>query len=426
MITLFKVKAGALQFTMFIVIVIAILLAGFILLINTHNRFKIQSDFVIETVENANKGIDYVLKNEIPLNDSVPIRLNLEDYKTVKGYRDYWGIFEKVLITSTIKTNCFKKVCLIGALQPKKDRIALYIEDNNKPLVVVGNTKIEGLSYLPKQGVRTGNISGNSYYGNELIYGNKRISNQFPKLSKESLRNIKAIRNNGGVLNTNQYLELDTSKKSENSFLNQPQIIFSHTDINLSGVSLTGHIIVESKTKIIVDSSSKLIDVVLVAPKIEVKANSKGTFQALATKEITVGRNCSFNYPSALILTESIENNGPVESGSGYKDTSFIKIGKGTSFKGVIVYISEAKNYKAQVFIDEKTTVTGEIYCNRNLELLGSVNGSVFTSNFMANQSGSSYQNHIYNATVRVNYLAEEYVGLPFDKSKKGVVAWLY
>ena len=51
-----KLKAGALQLTLFIAIIIAVLLTSFILLVHTHKKFNIQSDLIIETLKNADKG----------------------------------------------------------------------------------------------------------------------------------------------------------------------------------------------------------------------------------------------------------------------------------------------------------------------------------------------------------------------------------
>lgn len=418
-----KVKAGALQLTMFIVIVVALLLTAFIILIHTHKRFNMQTDFVLETIDNANKGIDYVLQNAISLNDTTSISLHDEDYKTVRVHRDYWGLFEKVLSVSRIKTNTFKKIALIGAFQPQTDRTALYVEEQNKPLVVVGNTRIQGLVYLPKQGVRTGNISGHSYYGSQLIYGATKESDKLPKILNETLEQIKTIQNNLEGMNPNQFLDLNETKNFQNSFLNPMRIIYSRTDLTLSNRTLTGHIVVQSKTKIIVEASSTLMDVILIAPAIEIKNNTKGTFQAMAIKEITIGENCSLNYPSAFFINEDIKT---INTGTSDDQTPFIKVGKGTNLKGVIAYLGVTKNYKSQVFIHEDVTITGEVYCNQNLELLGTVQGSVFTSNFIANQSGSSYQNHVYNASMSIDGLSQEYVGLTFENSNKGVLKWLY
>ena len=422
----YKIKAGALQFTMFILVVIALLLAAFIILVYTHKRFNIQTDFVLETIENANKGFYYATQNEIPLNDSISINLNDEDYKSLNVHRTYWGIFEKVITTSKIKTNSFKKVALLGALQPIKDRIALYVEDQNKPLVVVGNTKIEGVTYLPEQGVRTGNISGHSYYGSQLIYGSTQISLKFPELPKETVSQIKHVSNRLNEIDSNQFLDLKKSKSYQNSFLNLLQVIYSTNDISLDEISLTGQILVESETKITVHSSSNLKDIVLVAPEIEIKKNVKGVFQAIATKGITVGENCELKYPSALVLNEDSKNILATANSNSQEKTPSISIENGAIFQGIVLFLGTSKNYKAQVFIDEHAIVKGEVYCNKNLELLGAIHGSVFTSNFVANQSGSSYQNHLYNATISVDKLPQEYVGLILENSTKGIAKWLY
>jgi len=142
-----KLRAGALQVTLFIAVVVALLLTAFILLIHTHKRFSAQTDFIIESAKNANKGINHALAIDMQLNDTTTIDLNDEDYKTLKVHREFWGVFEKVTSVSKIKSSTIKKSALIGGLSNKAERLALYVQDNNKPLVLVGETKIEGLAY---------------------------------------------------------------------------------------------------------------------------------------------------------------------------------------------------------------------------------------------------------------------------------------
>ena len=43
-----KVKAGALQLTIFIVVVIAVLLFSFLIFVQTHKRFNVHSHFLVE------------------------------------------------------------------------------------------------------------------------------------------------------------------------------------------------------------------------------------------------------------------------------------------------------------------------------------------------------------------------------------------
>lgn len=420
----FKVKAGALQLTMFMVVVIALLLAAFIILVHTHKRFKIQTNFVKETIVNADKGIDYVLYNKIPQNDTLQINLQDEAYKLVKVHKDYWGIFEKVMSTATIKHNSYSKIALVGVSQPQQNRTALYVEDNNKPLVVVGDTKIQGTVHLPKQGIRTGNIAGHSYYGKSLVYGSSRTSKaELPKLLKETRDRIKTPQNITKHISQEQFLDLGKQSVYINSFYNPLEVIYSPTDINLYDISLTGHILVQSETRIVVDATSNLKDVILIAPEIQIKDHTKGRFQAFATKNISIEKNCELDYPTVLVLNERPNSN---KGTNGTIETPLIKINKHAKIKGAVAYLGVTKNYRAQVFIDENAIVTGEVYCNKNLELLGLVYGTVYTSNFVANQSGSSYQNHIYNGSILVDYLPQEYVGLAFEDSKKEVAKWLY
>ncbi len=418
-----KLKAGALQLTMYVVVVIALLLAGFILFIHTHKKFSIQTQFVKETIANAEAGINYTLQNSLIKNDSVSVHIFDEDYKTLKVHKDYWGLFEKVTSVSKIKNNTFTKIALIGAAQSKRDRTALFVKDNNRPLVVVGNTHIEGTAYLPLQGVRTGNIAGQSYYGNQLIYGStKNSKSALPKLSKELLTELKLLEQKVKTAHPDQFINIGTKREFQNSFFKPLQIVFSPNYLLLSEIRLSGHILVQSNTKIVIDASTYLNDVILIAPEIEIKSSVKGVFQVFAKKKIILGNNCKLDYPSVLYINERNHST----TTNNYENTSYISIGKNSEVKGIVTYLGTTKNYKPQIFIDEKSKVTGEVYCNKNLELLGTVNGSVYTSNFIANQSGSSYQNHIYNAVINVNELSESYIGLPFQNTNKGIAKWLY
>lgn len=418
-----KVKAGALQLTLFIVVVIALLLASFLIFVHTYTQFNVQSDFVIETVQDANNGIQHTLYTHVPLNDSLSFQHNAEDYKTLKITRTYWGFFEKVFSEASIKNYKFEKVALIGGKQPKLNRTALFLEDNNKPLVVVGKTKIGGLAYLPERGIKTGHISGHSYYGDRLVHGSIRKSSQFPKVSSELIEHLKNISTEEWA----NFIDISKSQTFKNSFFEPLQLVYSPDEIYLEDISLIGHIMVQSHTAIVVRSSSNLKDIVLMAPKIEIEDNVIGTFQVIASESITVGNNCKMNYPSALV----VYNDGTVIPREHEKldfKNNAITIDTGTTINGVVFWnvTSMARNYEPQILINENAVVNGEVFCNSNLELKGSVNGTIYTSNFVAKQSGSIYQNHIYNGTVSIDGLPQEYIGLPFETSKKGIMKWLY
>ncbi|WP_458628638.1 hypothetical protein [Winogradskyella sp. PC D3.3] len=415
-----KLKAGALQMTLFIAIVIALLLTAFILLVQIHKRFSVKNDFIIETVQNTNKGIHYALANSLVLNDTTTIDLKDEDFKSLKVHREFWGVFEKIISNSRIKTNALKKVALIGGEQPKTDRLALYLQDNNKPLVLVSDTKIKGLTYLPKRGVKAGTISGEFYYGSQLIYGESKVAQDLPKLFTEVNSQFNTIKDKGSNAKDEQFLKFEFDKVYKNSFLDATKFMFSNNEIYLDNMSLIGNIIIQSKTKIVVDPSCVLKDVILIAPEIEIQNNVKGNFQAIASKNILIGEHVELGYPSALVINKN--------KGIPTEEQSKIVVNNSAIIKGVIVYLdsSASNDFKVQVELKEMAILIGEVYCNKNLELKGTVYGSIFTKNFIAKQSGSIYQNHIYNGTIIVNELPQEYVGLLFKNSKKGVAKWLY
>ena len=421
-----KVKAGALQLTLFVSVVIALLLTAFILLVHIHRQFQIQTDFIIETSSNADRGIVHILQNSTQLKDSTKIFLGDEDYKSLSIHRDYWGVFEKVVAVSKIKNNSISKCALIGGRPNLNERPSLYIEDNQKPLVLVGHTKIEGLAYLPKQGVKTGTIAGNSYYGNQLIYGPTRISQNFPKIHNEVNSQLMKLESELAQVSEDDFLELKNEGIYKNSFFETAKMVYSNQDLILSQINLTGQFIIQSKTKIIVEASAKLTDIVLIAPEIEIRANVKGVFQAISSQRISVGENVVLDYPSALVVNEKAKTTQiEIKDLENYG----ISVGSYSTIKGVLLFIGQPNpnDYDAQIQLKEDSTILGEVYCNRNIELQGVVLGTVYAHNFVAKQFGSIYQNHIYNGQILSKELSEKYSGINLNTtSKKDIMKWLY
>ena len=422
-----KLKSAALQLTLFIAVVISILLMGFVLLLHTHKQFQIQTDFMVEATQNTDIGIDYAMRHTIFLKDTISVPLDETTDNTLKIYRDFWGIFERIFVVSHVKNTYFQKTALLGAKSKDQNRTALYLEETNKPLVVVGDTKIEGLVYLPKQGVKTGTIGGHHYTGSQLIYGPIKPATSLPKIASAVIEQIESIALLSDEILESQFIHIKPGKLYKNSFEKPVLCFYSKDKIDLNDMQLTGHFVVQSKTKITVKASSVLKDIVLIAPEIEIKNNVTGTFQAFATQKLQVGTAVQLEYPSALILNK-INFSGNTANSSGQKEKPSLYIGDYSTIKGPLIYLgSESSNtFKTQVGIDAKALVIGELYCTQNTELKGRVYGSVFSKNFIANQFGSIYINHIYNGKINSHQLPKNYVGLLFETDKKEVLKWLY
>ena len=214
--------------------------------------------------------------------------------------------------------------------------------------------------------------------------------------------------------------------KIHQSFTNTTGLYTATKPILLKNISLSGNIVVSSKTAIIVEASANLEDIILIAPKIKIEKNTTGNFQALARKSIEVASGCTLNYPTALILLN--ENDTSVQVFNGEEQTKEqIHVSKNTLVKGMVVYCSDNNTspYKTQIQIDDSAVIKGEVYCSKNLALQGSVFGSVYTNHFIVKKSGGVYVNHLFNGTINVKKLPIQYVGLLINNESNSVAKWL-
>ena len=415
--TIKKLNAGALQLVTFITVVIALLLGCFILLVHTQKQFRVKSYLLTDTIQNADKGISFALKNSSTKQDSVA--LLLDNGATVKLKTAFWGTFLKVGVSSKFKNFKFKKTALLGSKQPLKQN-ALYLKEHNKPLVLVGNTKIKGNTFLPKQGVKSGNISGQSYNGHQFVDGVTKTIQQFPKLSFQTRNYIQNIHEFYNSKKDLESFQIKSGSSVSNSFEKPTLFHFSINDIFLDNIRVQGNLVIQSDSKITISDSAILKDIILIAPKIEIADKVKGTFQAFATEHILVGKDCNLSYPSALVLAKNYSKQ--------FEENNIIEIDSGTKLQGNIILLGRkgSKNYNPQIALNTNTIVEGEVYCEQTLELKGKVYGTVFTDAFITRANGSYYQNHLLNAEINSKKLDLEYIGLPITNTEKGVAKWLY
>ncbi|WP_047415852.1 hypothetical protein [Cellulophaga sp. Hel_I_12] len=419
-----KLKAGALQFVLFIGVVIAILLLTFVTLSYTHSFFGKKTDLLIQTIKKTDLGLAYAMQQDLVLNDTLPLKLGIDDPIETKVIKNYWGIFEKYTVVASFQKSKFTKTALVGA-EYLKDSPALYLKDINRPMVIAGNTKIVGDAFLPKQGIRTGNISGNSYFQKQLLYGQQKISiSELPKLDAKLQENLNKLTSSQSY-GVGEAISLPNGTEFALSFHQETQFVYGDV-ISLSNLKLTGNIIINASRKIIVQESAILQDVILIAPEIIIKDKVLGTFQAIASKTIEVGKNCQLNYPSALVVNSKNESQGANPN----QQNANISIEQNTTVSGVVLYLGSAtdQQFYPQIKIDDMVTIIGELYCEEALELKGEVLGSVTTAMFMALENGSIYKNHLYNGQINAPLLSNEYVGLLYDenRNKKKVSKWLY
>lgn len=422
-----KIKSGALQFTVFIAVLIALLLAGLILYAYTFIYMKEQSKGAIENVQFADMGMRSLLEQKDLSIDTTNIDFIKKENQIVKVHLSQWGVFQKGITVTEFRKKKFIKIATIGSLLNAGTSPTLFLQETRNALTVVGTTSIRGIAFLPPQGVNSGYIAGSSYYGKQFIYGIiKKSGTELPKLEKTHADVIQYYLNEYKINTEENYINLYSTSKTINSFKAKTKGYYAIEPIILQNKMITGNIIIKSETAIKIKKTALLKDIILIAPIIEIEDETTGSFQAIASKKIVVGKKCNLNFPSALVLFQDNKNTSNETSTITFDNQIFID--SGSNVKGSVYYTQtkEIPDFKTQIVLEKDAIIKGQVYCNGNFELRGTVSGCVYTKQFMANQSGSIFVNHIYNGTIENENVPTIYGGLLFEQEPKIVLKWLY
>ena len=405
-----KIKASALHFAVLIATVVGLLLISFLLITKTHSFFKTQSRDFIEAVDAVNFGLkSALLSNELQISDSINYIFNGHELSISKSFL---GAFE--LYKTTDQKSGFSKIALSGA-RYKKDFPSIYLQDNFLPLVVSGETYIEGTTYLPESGVKSSAISGHHYTGGTLIYGPiKKASKNFPSLDiawqeyfEKLLKFVPSSKDKVAEFN----------KDISNSFFNTPIYLYDQRPILLDNTYL-GHIIIKSDKQITVSSFCNLDQVTVIAPIVKIEEGFRGSVHVLASDSIVIDKKVFLEYPSSLSVLVKQKDS---------EQQSAIVINQNATVKGNIIYIEEQQEeLSSNILIEKDAVFEGAIYAQGAVEIKGEVTGSIYTHYFVAKEFGNIYRNHIYSGRIVTKDIKDNFCGLPLANYKKGIAKWLY
>ncbi|HEY0067688.1 MAG TPA: hypothetical protein VGB46_10000, partial [Flavisolibacter sp.] len=180
---------------------------------------------------------------------------------------------------------------------------------------------------------------------------------------------------------------------------------------------LEGQVIIRSDSLIEVGAEAQLKDVLLVAPYIIIRKGFRGSVQLVASRQISIGDNCRFDYPSSAVLLQR-ELAGQGE----------IKVGKNCLFSGTILSLPrEDDTGKTRVSLDAGTEVEGVVYVSGYLSLAHSVKGIVLTDYFVYQTPSTIYENYLVNASIDRKALSGFFAVSPFFSlgSVRKLVQWV-
>lgn len=418
------IRAGALLYAMFLVIVCSIISSSFILSNYYNNTFVLQALKQEQLFIDVNSGINYglVFHQKIPYNQELKIDLFEDGLHNVTLFKKQWGAFYVLTSSATWRNKVATKSAIIGANIEHEKKIAIYLADQNKPLSLTGNTKIQGNCYLPKAGVKRAYIEGQGFVGQKLITGEVRNSTlNLPKFNQNLFDNI-----NSNLIDKN--LELDSIVSIDvlfnqdtiiNSFSNKTLVIYSPNHIVLDHKYLDGNIKILSDEKITVKSTSKISGILLYSKGIIIEKNTSANLQLFSTDSVLVEENCTLSYPTVIGVICNGEN----------KYERKISIAQKVKIKGSIFLFNEntIKTNLPVISIGEESEIMGYVYSSELLELKGNIIGGVYCKNFVLKTPSSVYQNHLMNVGIDSDNLPIDFVGIELmeKSSNHKLIRWL-
>jgi hypothetical protein len=418
------IRAGALIYALFLILVISIISSSFILINYYNSALVLQSLKKEQLYREVNSGINYGLSfhQEIPINDKIEVDLYLDEKSKVLIGKKHWGAFYILSSEATWKNKTVSKSVLIGANINEGERIALYLADQNKPLSLTGKTQITGNCYLPKSGVKRAYIEGKSFVGNKLINGIKLNSNKtLPAINAELIaENQKNFTPNESLTDSLMDFELFEEQDTiVNSFSNKTLVLYSPSIIELSNKVIAGNVIIKSDKGIVVNASTQLSNTILYAKGIVLNENVEGNMQLFAKDSILIADNCQLNYPSVVALL-------------GKGNTAFsrrIICEEGITIKGVVFLYNENFDRKNQaiVAVGKGTKITGQVYSSELLELKGEIVGGAYCQKILLKTPSSVYENHLMDAVINRDELSDSFVGVPLTETIKNqrIIKWI-
>jgi len=400
-----KLKASILPYSLILMVVVSIILSSLILLSYFNklniNRFRVED----RLRSNAQSGINILLSSasDFEYDQAQFISLYGEINDSVELLRTNWGFFEMFKSKAHFKNLEKEKVVLAGNYYKNLNGVSIYLQDLDRPLCLIGKSKIIGNARLPYSGIKRGYIDGRHFQGKKLLDGEIDFSERKLPINKKLIE-----RNNQLSLSTSilfdplitqiRFSEIDKDSIC-NSFYNPTILIYSKESIILDHLAIKGNVIIYSEKQIIIGNQSDIKDVLIYAKSIFVESELNMTGQLIASDSLIISENCNFNYPSAIATIN-------------YSDTYnevYLKIGKGTQIEGNVLSYSHNDPYKStiNIRIEEGVEITGQLLSNSNLEFFGSIKGSLIARNTMIRRPSGIYVNHLLD--VEINYTGLEH-----------------
>jgi hypothetical protein len=414
-------KAGALYYAIFVAFIIS--LACIVMMMNAQLHQVVVIQYTQSAKLERNIQSAFVLNNEDPglvkLNETkeLPLYDNDEDMVTASKWR--WGVFTVLKVSVLWKEKERAKIALTGNDLSSGGHVALYLADKERYLSVSGRSLLKGNCFLPSLGIRRAYIEGKSFLGQNLVEGKMgKSTKDLPEINLSGIE--EEVMNISQNLNSTDSLvsaaALSATGGINHSFYNRTLSYFSPDWIYLNNQQVRGNIRIISAKGIIVNSSTILENVIITAPKVELKSGFTGSVQVFATDTLIIGEKCQLLSPSALVMLSAIEKPRVI-------------VANDCRLKGDIVvsFKEGTQQIKPELKLARGARVEGQVYVNGMVEMEGAIAGSLYCNGFVLRTPNATYENHLLDVVIDYTALSSHYTGMAIfpSKLKNKTLKWL-
>ena len=406
-------RAYALVYALLVMLMISLFSSGLLLMVYLNNKVTNLDNQLLYKEQLLSDGMSLFLEIEstYEYNKEIPYSLYQEEKSNLIFEKKKWGLYD-VLIEKTDNKKPVYKNALIGKIASDKMNLSVYLTDNFKPLVLTGNTLINGNVELPKNGVQQGYLDGKPYENKKLVNGTVAYStNQLPIIDTDRIMNMYNL----SLDNVEYKIEFDSI---EQSFTKPTKVILLEEPSTLQNIKMKGNILLLCKHTLRIKNNTHIESCIIVAPNIKVENGTTGTMQLFAKDTLWIGNNVTLNYPSIVCV-------------NGSSSKSIVHISENTKIYGEIysLYPSQFRTtYAPQLETENNSTIMGFCYVQGNAKLEGVINGTIWTNAFVYNTVQSIYVNYLFNTTIDLtkrnhNFLFSKIVSQPLKTSN--VIQWV-
>jgi len=414
------VKASALYIVIVIALVIALLcssLIGAAYFYRLQYQQKLRYDVLGTNLQSA---VNLLLATDEDLSKGKKSDLFGSGRDSVFLKKLTWGVYDVCIAEAFVQKDTLFKVFSTANPIDSTKWGALYVIDEDRPLSVSGKTLIRGNAFIPKAGVREAYVDNKAYEGDKrIIQGQTKNSDKkLPGLNNTRLKAIQAL----FTLTPTDSTLLNDSLTI--SFRSAPRVFYLRKqNISLQNCKLSGNIMIRSDSTVTIDSTCKLQGIIIAAKAIALKNGFRGTCQLFARDSISIGSNCSLDYPSSIGVVRSDDEV--------VKQQEKIAVGQNSRIQGIaFTFEKKEADIKPIISLEKNVKIYGNIYSQGLLNYKDgvAVYGNVFTSRFLYQTTFTRYENYLINITLDASKLSHYYLSsdlLPISTSKRKILQWI-